>query len=401
MDSKKAPVLGGALLVAGTSIGAGMLALPIVSSQGGFIPALVVYLLCWGFMTATGLFFVELCLRMPPDTNLITLADHFLGKKGKVACWILYLFLFYSLSVAYLTIGGQLVRQLVGESLAVPLSSILFLLFFAPFIYRGAKIVDRLNIVLMAGLVISYVCFVVMGVGYVRLENLARLEWSGAFLALPVIFTAFSYQGVIPTLVTYLHRDKKRLKLAIIAGTTIAFFIYLLWQLLILGIIPVEGPFGLLEAKKQGTTAIIPLKQHTGLPGLYSLGEAFSFFAIATSFLGVGLGLFDCLADGLGVAKKGLNKLLIALLTFAPPLFVTLVNPGLFLIALSYAGGVGCALLLGLMPTLMAWQIRFSKGKEFGGVYRFPLGKSFFFILFGFVLFELGIELIQEWMRIF
>ena len=37
---KHAHILGGAFLVAGTSIGAGMLALPIVSAMGGFFPAI-------------------------------------------------------------------------------------------------------------------------------------------------------------------------------------------------------------------------------------------------------------------------------------------------------------------------------------------------------------------------
>ncbi|MES2272690.1 MAG: aromatic amino acid transport family protein, partial [Chlamydiota bacterium] len=55
------PVFGGTLLVAGTSIGAGMLALPVVTASGGFLPALFVYFLCWLFMTCTGLLLLEIC----------------------------------------------------------------------------------------------------------------------------------------------------------------------------------------------------------------------------------------------------------------------------------------------------------------------------------------------------
>src|SRR3990167_3888929 len=103
-------ILGGIFLVAGTSVGAGMLALPVVTAAGGFFPALLLYVLCFGFMTSTGLLILEVCLEMPPDTNLVTMASTYLGRFGKVSAWVLYLFLFYCLTVAYLSGGGALLR---------------------------------------------------------------------------------------------------------------------------------------------------------------------------------------------------------------------------------------------------------------------------------------------------
>src|SRR5690348_7302081 len=98
----------GALLVAGTSIGAGMLALPVVTALGGFFPSLFVYVLCWLFMTCTGLLMLEICLLMPPGANLVSMAQKYLGRFGEVLAWVLYLFLFYCLSVAYVSGGGSL-----------------------------------------------------------------------------------------------------------------------------------------------------------------------------------------------------------------------------------------------------------------------------------------------------
>ncbi|NDE82772.1 MAG: tyrosine transporter, partial [Chlamydiia bacterium] len=77
-------ILTGALLVAGTAIGAGMLALPVATAQGGFIPAVVLYVLCWLFMSMTGLLLLEVCLFMPKDANLISMSYHLLGNKGKI-----------------------------------------------------------------------------------------------------------------------------------------------------------------------------------------------------------------------------------------------------------------------------------------------------------------------------
>ena len=76
-----------------------------------------------------------------------------------------------------------------------------------------------------------------------------------------------------------------------------------------------------------------------------------------TAFLGVSLGLFDFLADGLKFNKAGIQGKYTLALTFLPPLTVVLFKPGIYLNALSYAG-VCCVVLLVLLPTLMAWKGR-------------------------------------------
>ena len=94
-------VIGGTLLVGGTAIGAGMLALPVVTGFGGFLPATVIYLICYLFSAATGLLLLEVCYWMPQDANIVSMAKLLLGPFGKIGAWILYLFLFYSLTIAY------------------------------------------------------------------------------------------------------------------------------------------------------------------------------------------------------------------------------------------------------------------------------------------------------------
>lgn len=380
-------LLGGILLVAGTSIGAGMLALPVVTAEGGFLPAFFIYLFCWLFMTATGLLLLELCLKLPPDANLISMAAAYLGLPGKIFAWALYLFLFYCLSIAYISGGGGLLQAWLGLDLY--LCQLLFVAVLGFCVYLGAWMVDRLNWILMVGLIFSYLAFVFFGLPYVNFSYLASSQWHVSVFALPVIFTSFSYQGIIPSLTTYLKREAKKIRIAIIAGTSLTFVIYLLWELLILGIIPLEG---LKMAKELGQTAVAPLKDHMAAPIIIRIGHAFAFFAIATSFLGVTLGLFDFLADGFAMPKKGMRKMFLAALTFLPPLAVSLTNPSLFLIALTFAGGIGCALLLGFLPTLMVWVSRYGKTGHSGPVQLFG-GKALLFLLFLFVLFEFVIEI--------
>ncbi len=381
-------LLGGILLVAGTSIGAGMLALPVVTAEGGFFPAFFVYLLCWLFMTCTGLLLLELCLRLPPDANLITMANTYLGWPGKIFAWALYLFLFYCLSIAYISGGGGLLYSWTGLDLHV--CQLLFVAVLGTFVYFGAALVDRINLILMAGLILTYTAFVFFGFPYIDLSHLSSSNWSSSLFALPVIFTSFSYQGIIPSLTTYLKRDARKIRISIIGGTSLAFLIYLLWEFLILGIIPLEG---LLQAKELGQTAVAPLKDHVVASSVTLLGQTFAFFAIATSFLGVTLGLFDFLADGLAMPKKGIRKVLLAVLTFFPPLIVSLINPSLFIVALVFAGGIGCALLLGFLPTLMVWIARY-RGAGHSSPLQLFGGKAMLSALFLFVFFELVMEIL-------
>lgn len=377
----------GTLLIAGTSIGGGMLALPVLTSQVGFFPSLLIYLLCWLFMMSTGLLFLEIALWFPKDANIISMAEHTLGRWGKYIAWGLYLFLFYCLTLAYIVGAGNLFVEAMNGALSNWQAQIFFLLLFAPLVYAGAHVVGKLNVFLMLGLGISFFIFVYLGFSHVQPELLRHSNWSMIWTALPITFTAFAYQGTVPTLVAYLKRDVQKTRLAIIIGSFLPLIAYAIWQALILGIVPVTGPNSLNEAIDLGQNAVQPLKNILNISSLYLVGQYFAFFALLTSFFGVSLGLLDFWADGLNVKKTPWSKVWLALLVFVPPLLIAFVHPDIFLMALDYAGGFGCALLLGLLPVVMVWVGRYKMG--LGGEYTFCGGRFLLALLALFVVIEL------------
>lgn len=389
--NKSGSIFGGALLVAGTSIGGGMLALPILTSLGGFVPSLVIYLCCWMFMACTGLLFLEISLWMHEEANVVSMADRTLGKFGKLAAWAIYLFLFYCLTLAYIVGCGNLVVDFFHNSIPAWLGSLIFVALFAPFVFAGARVVGKLNVFLMLGLVGSFLIFIWVGYPSVNLEYLKHKDWSLSLLALPVSFTSFAYQGIIPTLVHYMDYNPRKTRFAILIGSFIPLVIYIIWQWLILGIVPTFGPGGLAEALEKGQNAVEPLNNFIRNPKIYLIGQYFAFFALVTSFFGVTLGLLDFLADGLGMKKKPGNKLFLCFLVFVPPMIVACMYPHIFLKALDYAGGFGCALLLGLMPILMVWSGRYRLGLK--SEYSLPGGRPLLIVLIAFVIFELVCEL--------
>jgi tyrosine-specific transport protein len=388
-------VLGGTFLIAGTTIGVGMLALPVVTGPAGFVPSVAIYLVCWLFMLCTGFLLLEVCIWLPKDANLISMSRHLLGPIGKNVCWAVYLFLFVTVMIAHVAGGGSVLSEITGGKLSQPLAMIIYVLVFSPVIYMGTRSVDRLNICLMSGVILSYLLFILVSSGHVNLDLLRFASWPKIWFALPVLFISFIYQLIIPTLMTYLDRNVKKVRLCIVLGTAIPLVVYLIWEFLILGIIPIEGPGGLIEAGQKGYNAVTPLRQFVNSSSLYHVGKAFAFFTLTTSYIALALAFLDFLADGLEVEKKGFKKFLLCLAIFLPPTLIALTYPGIFLTALSYAGGISGAVLFGLFPPLMVWAGRYIK-KQPKQARQLIGGRVLLSCLILFALFEIGIEFAKQ-----
>lgn len=393
MNNRNSSLIGGALLIAGTSVGGGMLALPVLTSLGGFIPSILIFVLCWLFMASTGLLFLEVSLVMDKGANIVSMAQRTLGKGGLFAAWTIYLFQFYCLTLAYIVGCGNLVTDAFSGHIPAWAGPLLFVLCFGPMIFSGTRLVGKVNVFLMLGLFISFIAFCTVGFQFIRPDFLIHQNWPLSLMSLPIAFTSFAYQGIIPTLVNHMNHDAKKIRLAILIGSSIPLVTYIIWQGLILGIVPLEGPNGLREALEQGQNAVHPLKHFIQNPAVYTIGSFFAFFALVTSFFGVTLGLMDFFADGFKIKKTPLNKFYLCLLIFIPPLIISFWHPDVFLMALDYAGGLGCASLLGVLPILMVWSLRYKLGVR--SPYQLNGGKTALIVLMIFVLFELGWELLH------
>jgi tyrosine-specific transport protein len=96
-------------------------------------------------------------------------------------------------------------------------------------------------------------------------------------------------------------------------------------------------------------------------------GLLFAILAITTSFLANGTALMGFVQDMCSSVLKKRNRTLEIVLTFGPPLLVTIAYPHLFLKALDLVGGVGIALLFGILPGILAVrQAKSPWGRMFG-----------------------------------
>lgn len=364
-------VIGGILLVSGTAIGAGMLALPVSTGLAGFMPAMVLFLISWGLMLYTALLMLEVNLWMGEGDNLITMAKYTLGRWGEVISWITYLFLLYALTTAYIAGTGFVVSNIVhtmtGYTINNGVGALPFLLLCSLFVYSGIRAVDHINRILMMGLIVSYFVIAFGVAPHVELAPLKHTQWPAILLSVSIVFTSFGFHIIIPSLSSYLKHDVPKLKKTIIIGGSIPLITYVIWEVLVLGIIPVSGEVSLAQGHSEGIDGAQLLGAYLQKSWLGILVQAFSFFAIITSFLGVSLSLLDFLSDGLHINKTSAGRTILYALTFGPPLAFTLIDPRAFFSALEYAGAFGVIILLGLLPALMVWSGRY--------YHRFPSDK--------------------------
>jgi len=205
-----------------------------------------------------------------------------------------------------------------------------------------------------------------------------------------VVITSFGYHIIIPSLTTYMQHDRKKLRWILMIGSLVPLLFYVLWQVLILGVVPIQGKESLVGAWQQGVAATQPLTRIVKSEWIKTGAHFFSFFAIVTSFLGVTLSLSDFLTDGFKIKKSWEGRLIACLLTFVPPLVFVFTYQRGFLVALEYAGAF-VAILLIFLPAMMAWKL---KKPSF---YSTFWGRLLIIIVILFAIFIVVVDIIEQW----
>lgn len=357
--------IGATLIVVGTAVGAGMLAIPLVTATVGFGLACLLLFFCWAVMLSTALLLLEVNLKFPRSASFATMAKGTIGKTGYLLTWFSICFLLYALCAAYITGGSALFRLLMTsmhEFVPNWVSAVFFAFFFGFFVFFGTRSVDYINRILI---IIKFGAFFLLCMWLMPHIHLGHLSQSNAhisfWLAIPVLMTSFGFHPVIPSLRVYLKDDVKRLRWVIIIGATVPLFIYLLWEVCTLGVLPLQGEHSLSYIIQSGGSVaelVSDLQAIVTSTGVKIFSNMFTDIAVTTSFLGVSLGLYDFLADGCKIDRRNLNhRLLIWALTFLIPLAFALFYPHGFVLALGYAS-IFVAVLLIVIPAWMAAKAR-------------------------------------------
>jgi len=364
MDRVRSRIIGGTLLIVGTSLGAGMLALPVVTAAGGFLHSLWLFLGMWLVTVFAAFLLLEVNLWLPERSNLISMARATLGVPGQVITWLTYLLFLYSVLSAYIAGGSDLLHSvLLAFHIATPewLDTLLFTAILGTIVIKGILVVDWANRGLMTIKMLAYVILVALIMSHVHFKNLEGGRFWLLSSAVMVTVTAFGYSIIIPSLRTYFNSNVKALRITIALGSFVTLVCYLAWDFVVQGSIASVGTGGLIHMAISGhvaTDLTKALSTQLYSEGISKAAHIFTSVCITTSFLGVSLCLTDFLSDGMKVKKTGMGLWLVVAATFGPPVVIIVFYPAGFILGLRYAG-VFCVMLLLLLPALMTWSGRY------------------------------------------
>lgn len=371
-------MIGGVLIVAGTSIGGGMLGLPIVTAPGGIVYATVLLLLSWALMTFAAFLTLEVNLCFPKNSNMISMMAKTLGPSGTIIGWTVYILFLYALLAAYISGGQDLLRGLLalaGIHIPVWLSGAIFVVVFGAIVMKGVHWVDKGNRLFMTVKLGALFLLIIFAAFHLSNKNYLG-HWRALAPAVTVAITSFGFSIVVPSLRNYFDSDVVTLRKVILYGSLLPLVCYIIWVGVILSTIPLHGKGGLLSIMHSGQPLMALL--HSLNTMIHSriieyLSRIFTSVCVLTAFLCVSLGLSDYVADGVGKEKKGMGFWIIAAITFVPPFACVIFYPRAFIYFLSLAGLL-CVILQGFLPALMSWRVRYQQ--KYDLTYRVFGGKG-------------------------
>lgn len=378
-------LFGSALILSGTALGAGMLAIPMVLAQFGlFYSTLLMLVICAG-TTYAALLLAEACSKTELAFGINTVANKTLGKGGQLITNVLFYLLLFCMLIAYILGAADLIKRILlmmDVEISIELAQVIFTLGASACVVYGTQFIDKLNRVLFLFMIAMLALTLIILIPGMTADNLTQVtnhDKGMLFDTSTILFTSFASMPVIPSLVAYnKEATKQQLRNMIILGSVIPLICYLVWLYAVVG--------NLAANEITHFANISDLIQTFSAKNEYIeiILSVFTSLALLTSFLGVAMALYHQNKDMISH-----NKVVSYACTFILPLLGASLAADQFLSVLSYAGVI-LVFLAVFIPLAMVVTLRKKATTEShseretytaeGGY--IALGLTFFFGLF-------------------
>ncbi|OEF52815.1 tyrosine transporter [Vibrio tasmaniensis 1F-267] len=352
-------MMGSSLIIAGTALGAGMLAIPMVLAQFGLLyGTLLMVLICFG-TTYAALLLLEATIKAGGGLGLNSIARKTLGKQGQLITNGLLYALLICLLMAYILGAGDLLSKLLsnlGVDISATTSQITFTLLAGAVVASGTGVIDKLNRALFFVMLASLFATMVFLAPSMTQENLMQVtshDHVDLIKTSAILFTSFGFMVVIPTLVSYNHEATgKQLRNMVIIGSLIPLVCYLCWLFAVVGNLSEEQ----FRSFKNVSDLMAAFEAQS--PWVGNVLSTFTGLALLTSFFGVAMALFNQNKD-----MFNQNTAVTYCISFILPLAGSLLAADKFLQVLNYAGII-LVFLAVFVPLVMVHKQRFMKVAE-------------------------------------
>lgn len=353
-------------LIIGTAIGGGILALPISTVSCGFLGSVTALTITWLFMTFAASNMIKARLCFEGEVDLATMTTQLLGKSTNIVVELCYLALLMALVSMYVTVGSSWVVELLGRYAGFsvsPLSAqIGFTFVIASVIYSGFGNLANVNQFITTAKLFFLMMLIVISVPDIQEVKLKTYSFTAIPSTFSMLLTTFGFSIILPSLAGYLNNNRKKLYIALVAGSMIILLVYLAWELITFGVIGADenGLAKIALSQDKGTgviNALAALVQHNSFT-TYGLGVMLT--AVLTSFLGVGQCLYSYLKDSLPISNPSRKAKAAIMLGFITPIIIINIYPAGISSILSIAG-IFVAIILGILPNAMILSKEYNK----------------------------------------
>ncbi len=336
----------GILFVAGTCIGSGMIALPIALAKIGLVPSIVVMICIWAIVYHTAIVNVELNLQAERGLALGDLCKVFSGNKTRILGDLSLKIFSYILLAAYIDGGSSVFRELIPSHNIdikfwyVAVTGMILIL--------PSGLVQNINNILFISLIsiIGILVFCLMltvNWSHIPLFGDKWNDISTLCSILPLVFTSFGFQVIFHTLTDYYDKNAKVLNRVFLFGSLIPALIYIIWNCSVLGAIYENAPDFYFKMSSQKIAVGELVKQLTLIAKVTTVQLLIwwiAILAIATSVIGVGLGLTKAIEYQLTniIKNRFLRHYFSVIATVLPGYLAVICIPNVFIGALSFAG---------------------------------------------------------------
>lgn len=351
-------IFGVSCLVAGNLLGAGILGLPINTGLSGVLPSFLgMVVFCVAMYFSAVVLAREAISEKRVDFNFPSLYRRHIGSAGKWIAIPANLLILYGLLTAYLTGATSILVNQLHIPGAAPLVLLVVFLLLSGMTLLNVAFIQKYNAVLMAALAASFILLVVYAGREVQPERFLYTDWLYLPAAVPIILCAFHFHNIIPTICHSLAWNEKAVRRTMAAGMLLGFLMNAIWVVVGVGALPlVEGGDSLRFAFENSLPVTVPLGHQIHSPVFTFAAMGFALVAIVTSFIANGLGLLGFVGDFTKNFLRVESRALVAALSFLPPCLVALFFPDIFLKAIDLVGGIGIAILFGILPAVIAFR---------------------------------------------
>eukprot|EP00232_Nephroselmis_pyriformis_P025817 CAMPEP_0182854946 /NCGR_PEP_ID=MMETSP0034_2-20130328/1558_1 /TAXON_ID=156128 /ORGANISM="Nephroselmis pyriformis, Strain CCMP717" /LENGTH=523 /DNA_ID=CAMNT_0024985845 /DNA_START=208 /DNA_END=1780 /DNA_ORIENTATION=+ len=368
----KRSIFGAALLMTGSAVGGGMLAIPAATFPAGYIPSFTTMCIVWVYHCFHSLLFLEANLavqelRKVKSTSWLSIASFTMGRGFGLVVSVVFVLFSNAVLISQLSRGGAIMNEVLP---AIPFASgvAITAIVGATLIYNlTAEGIEHVNTGMTVGLFAAFLGLLCLGLPSADYTRLLRADWAAAVPPIPTVLQVLNFGNMIPVVSTYLDGDGEKIRLAIIIGSFIPLVMVGAWVMLSTALVPFNS--------MDPTLFVDPLNvlmKGAGGGVVGTLVLVFAALAVYTTILGSILSLNDFWGEVLksGPMKEASKKSRrwgARAFALIPALLVAMAAPGdFFYKAVDFSGAYLVTFLFGLAPVLMALAVRGSFGGRVG-----------------------------------